>query len=146
MTTDNIDRKAITLDEFTLVMAALAQGVINIDAGITTIEKDSRVYSAMLKLCEIASSGQLKLAYDFAAGEHPAIWFLTAARNACNDASSAIFGMKHAGIADDYRRLGTIARDIEAVRDSLDGYINRGEQPPAKQTVATKRKRARKVS
>lgn len=34
------------------VMHWIAQGVINIDYGHTTIEKDSKVYKAMVTLCE----------------------------------------------------------------------------------------------
>ncbi len=39
------------------VMAGIAQGVINIAEGHTTIEKGSRVHECMAELCELVTSG-----------------------------------------------------------------------------------------
>lgn len=49
----------VTEQEFATVLAMIAQGVINIDEGLTTIEKDSPVHQAMVKLCEMVNAGKV---------------------------------------------------------------------------------------
>ena len=42
---------------FAQVVAAIAQGAINIDNGLTTIETGSRVHRGMHELCRLLSDG-----------------------------------------------------------------------------------------
>ncbi len=49
-----------TLDELDIAMTAIAQGVINIHEGLTTIEAGSRVHRAMAGILEAYTSGQLR--------------------------------------------------------------------------------------
>lgn len=51
----------ITRDQFDAVLSALAQGVINICEGHTTIEADSRIHKAMSKVIEMWQKGELAL-------------------------------------------------------------------------------------
>ena len=44
---------------FDIVMANIAQGVINIDEGFTEIQANSRIHNAMKQLCDLVSRGQL---------------------------------------------------------------------------------------
>lgn len=45
--------------DFDDVMHFIAQGVINIDAGITTIEPGSNVHKAMVQLCALVNEGKV---------------------------------------------------------------------------------------
>ena len=49
-------KEPMTFDE---VIHYIAQGAINIDEGIITIEKGSRVHEAMGRLCEMLSNGEI---------------------------------------------------------------------------------------
>ena len=51
----------MTKKEFDDLMAAIAQGVVNIDEGITTIEPRSRIHHAMVKLCTAVINGEVGL-------------------------------------------------------------------------------------
>lgn len=48
-----------TEDEIDALFAMLAQGVINIDSGLTTIENGSRVHRAMSRIVELRARGML---------------------------------------------------------------------------------------
>jgi len=52
---------------FDSMMAWIAQGVINIREGVTTIEADSPIHRAMVQLCELVTDGYVQphgLVYD----------------------------------------------------------------------------------
>ena len=48
------------VSEFAEVMAAIAQGAINIVCGHTTIEPGSRVHRAMERLCSLVVNGKVR--------------------------------------------------------------------------------------
>lgn len=45
--------------QFNEMMAAIAQGVVNIAEGMTRIEKGSRIYNAMEQLCAAVVRGEI---------------------------------------------------------------------------------------
>lgn len=51
----------VTKQVFQNAMACIAQGAINIDSGMTTIEKCSRIHNAMHSLCELVNTGKVGL-------------------------------------------------------------------------------------
>lgn len=55
MTEEQLDR------EVTAIVANIAQGVINIDCGHTTVEKGSRVYNAMANLLKLINDGDVEI-------------------------------------------------------------------------------------
>lgn len=48
--------------EYNAMLASIAQGVVNIAEGMTTIEQGSRIHRAMEQLCTAAHKGQIVLA------------------------------------------------------------------------------------
>jgi hypothetical protein len=50
-----------TEQQFELVTWGIAQAVINIDEGHTTIERGSRVYEALVAFCKLVAAGELQL-------------------------------------------------------------------------------------
>ena len=49
------------LASFQAIMALIAQGVINIDEGITEIQQHSPIHSAMRELCKFVNLGYVAL-------------------------------------------------------------------------------------
>lgn len=52
----------VTEEQLDAIFAGLAQGVINIAEGLTTIEAESRIHRAMSALCELRNEGRIVLA------------------------------------------------------------------------------------
>jgi hypothetical protein len=114
----------MTNEEFTTMMHFIAQGSINVAEGHTTIEIDSRIYKAWNEPCKAVDEGHVALVKHADDGTHPALIHLTTARNSLDDASRAIFGVKSNALAKLYTKLGTVTRDVEAIRDEIDTALN----------------------
>jgi len=51
--------EGVTAEDFRQAMAGIAQAVVNIDSGLTTIGRDSAVYCSMVALCDLVTNGKV---------------------------------------------------------------------------------------
>lgn len=114
----------MTNDEFTTMMHFIAQGAINVDEGHETIQRNSPIYKAWHALCKAVTEGHVGLVKHADDGTHPALIHLTTARNSLDEAGRAIFGAKSTQLSRLYTKLGTVTRDVEAIREEIDTALN----------------------